>query len=60
MNFNQSITRAMAKTMQDLLDFVFVIMVNITHAKCDSYLDHLKSEIKHDILAALRTAPIFI
>ena len=46
--------------MQDLSDFVFVNMANITLARCDSYLDHMKPEIKHDSLAALSTAPIHL
>ena len=39
MTFNQSITQAMARTMQDLSDFVFINMANITLLRCDSYLD---------------------
>ena len=35
-------------------------MANITFARHDSYLDHLKSGIKHDTLAAVRTAPIHL
>ena len=60
MNFNQSITFVIAKTMQDLSDFVFINMVNITLARHESYLDYLKSEIKHDTLAYLRTAPLHL
>ena len=50
MNLNQSITLAMARTMQGLSDFVFVNMAKITLSTCDTYLDHLKSGIKHDTL----------
>ena len=42
--FNQiSITHAMARTMQDLSDHVFINMTNPTLAKHDSYLDYLKA-----------------
>ena len=50
----------MARTMQDLSEFVFVTMANFTLATHDSYLDHLKSGIKHDILAMLRHAPLHL
>ena len=48
----------MAKTMERLSDFVFVSMANLTLARRDSYLSHVKSGIKPDTLAALRTAPL--
>ena len=56
--FNRSITRAMACTMQDLSDGVFINVANLTLARRDSYLEYLKAGIKHDILKSLRTAPI--
>ena len=46
MDFNTSITQAAAKTM--------------TLARRDAYLNHLKSGIKLDTVAALRTAPLHI
>ena len=48
----------MAKTMEHLSDFVFVSMANLTLARRDSYLSQVKSWIKPDTLAALRTAPL--
>ena len=58
MTVNQSITQAMARTMQDFSDMVFINMVNITLVRCDSYLDYLKPWIEHDILAALRNSTL--
>ena len=58
MNFNSSITQAMAKTLEHLSNFVFVTVANTTLAR--SYLSHLKTGIKPDTLAALRTAPLHI
>ena len=43
MTFNQSITHALARTMQDLSNLVFVNMTNITQVRCDSHLDCLKA-----------------
>ena len=56
MDFNASITQAVAKTMENLSDFVFVSMGNLTLARRDSYLTHVKTGIKPDTLVALRTA----
>ena len=50
----------MVRTMQDLSVFVFVTMANLTLARRDSYMDHLKSGIKRDTLAALRSAPLHV
>ena len=58
MYLNQSITLAMAKTMQHLSHFVFILMATITLVRIDSYLDHLRSGIKQDTLNALRTASL--
>ena len=58
MDFNSNITQAVAKTMEHLTDFVFVSMANLTLARRDSYLTHIKTGIKPDTLAALRTAPL--
>ena len=60
MNFNASITQAMAKTLEHLSDFVFVTVANTTLARRDLYLSHLKAGIKPDTLASLRTAPLHI
>ena len=57
--FNQSISLAMAKTVQHLSDFVFISMANITLARRDSYL-HLRSGIKNDTLPDLRTGPAYL
>ena len=58
--FNCSITQAMARTMQDLSEGVFVNMTNLTLARRDSYLDFLKTGIKPDTLTSLRTAPLHL
>ena len=58
LNFNSSITQSMAKTLEHLTDFVFVMVANTTLIRRDSYLSHLKMGIKPDILAALRTGPL--
>ena len=56
MDFNASITYAMAKTMEHLIDFLFVTVANNTLVRRDSYLSHNQL----DALAALRTAPLYI
>ena len=60
MEFNSSITQAAAKTMEHLSEFVFISMGNLTLARRDAYLTHVKSGIKPDTVAALRTAPLHI
>ena len=60
MEFNSSITQAAAKAMEHLTDFVFITMGNLTLARRDAYLNHVKNGIKPDTLAALRTAPLHI
>ena len=60
MNFNSSICQAAAKTMEPLLEFVFLSMGNLTFARRDAYLTHIKTGVKPDTLAGLRTAPIHI
>ena len=42
--FNWSISQAMARTMQDLSEGIFINMANFTLARRDSYLDYLHSE----------------
>ena len=57
-DFNSSISQAMAKTMEHLSDFVFVTVANSILARRDAYLSHLKSGVKPDTLAALRTTSL--
>ena len=56
--FNRSITQAMARTMQDLSDGVFINVANFTLARRDSYLDFVKTGSKQDTLMSLRSAPL--
>ena len=58
--FNWSISRAMARTMQDLSEGVFISMANFTLARRDSYLEYLHAGVKQDTLTALRTAPVHL
>ena len=58
--FNRSITQAMARTLQDLSEGVFVNVVNLTLAHRDSYMEFLKAGIKQDTLTSLRTAPLHL
>ena len=54
LNFNSSITQCMTKTMEHLLKFVFINMANMTLARREAYLAHVKAMIKQDNLSALR------
>ena len=56
MDFNARM--AMAKTMDQPCEFVFVSMVNLTLARRGYYLSRLKTGIKPNTLAALRTHPL--
>ena len=56
--FNRSISQAMARTMQDLSEGVFINMANFTLACRDSYLDYLHAGVKQDTVNALRTSPV--
>ena len=58
--FNRSISQAMARTMQDLSEGVFISMANFTLACRDSYLEYLHAGVKQDTLTALRTAPVHL
>ena len=60
MEFNSSITQAAAKAMEHLTKFVFFTMGNLTLARREAYLNHLKNGIKPDTFAALRTGPLHI
>ena len=58
--FNRSISQAMARTMQDLSEGVFINMANFTLARRDSYLDYLHAGVKQDTVNALRTSPVHL
>ena len=58
LDFNASISQAMAKTMEHVSKFVFVSTANLTLFRRNSHLSHLRLGIKPDTLAALRTAPL--
>ena len=58
--FNRSISQAMARTMQDLSEGVFISMANFTLAHMDSYLEYLHASVKQDTLNALRTSPVHL
>ena len=60
LNFNSSISQCMAKTMEHLSELVFINVTNMTLARCDAYLAHVKAGIKQDTLSALRQAPIHL
>ena len=47
--FNRSITQAMARTMQDLSEGVFVNVANLTLARRDSYLEFIKTGINRTL-----------
>ena len=56
--FNRSISQAMARTMQDLSEGVFINMANFTLARRNSYLEYLHAGVKQHALTVLRTTPI--
>ena len=56
--FNRSISQAMARTMQDLSDGIFISMANFTLARRDSFLEYLHAGVKQDTVHALRTSPV--
>ena len=58
--FSWSISQAMARTMQDLSEGVFINMANFTLARNDSYLDYLHAGVKQDTVNALRTSPVHL
>ena len=58
--FNRSISQAMARTMQDLSEGVFINLANFTLARRDSYLDYLHAGVKQDTVNALRTSPVHL
>ena len=59
MTLIQSITQAMARTLQDLSDCVFIKMANLTLIQYDSNMDYLKVGVKYDTLAAFRNSSLF-
>ena len=60
MNFNSSITQCMAETMEHLSEFVFINVANMTLARRDAYLAHVKAGITQNTLSALRQTPIHL
>ena len=58
--FNRSVSHAMARTMQDISEAVFINMANFTLARRDSYLDYLHAGVKQDTVHALRTSPVHL
>ena len=58
--FNRSISQAMARTMQDLSEGVFISLANFTLVRRDSYLDYLHAGVKQDTLTALRAALVHL
>ena len=58
--FNRSISQAMARTMQDLSEGIFINMANFILARRDSYLDYLHAGVKQDTVNALRTSPVHL
>ena len=58
--FNRSISQAMARTMQNLSEGIFINMANFTLAHRDSYLDYLHAGVKQDTVNALRTSPVHL
>ena len=57
---HHSILQAMARTMQDLSEGIFISVANFTLARRDSYLEYLHAGVKQDTLTALRTAPVHL
>ena len=55
--FIQSIPQAIARSMHDLSEFVFITMTIVTLLRRDSCLDLLKHGIKVNTVAALRNSP---
>ena len=56
--FNRSNTQAMAWTMQDLSEGIFINMANLTLAHRDSNLEYIRAGVKQDMLTALRNASL--
>ena len=57
-SFNQNVSFAMGKSLQHLSDFTFLQMANLTLLRRDSYLENIKTGVKHDTLLALRNCPL--
>ena len=56
MTFNQNITHAMVRTMQD---FELINMANMTLLRCDSCLDFLNPGIKYDTDSFQKLTPSY-
>ena len=48
----------MGKSLQNLSDFIFVQMANLTLLRRGAYLEYLKPRVKHDTLSALCNCPL--
>ena len=59
MDFYSGICQAMAKSMEHLMDIVFVNMANVTLLRRDSHLAYLKTGIKADTELPLYTSPLY-
>ena len=59
-NFNQTVTRALSRTLQDLSENCFCQLTNLILLRRDSYLDTVKFGIKPDTLSSLRCAPLHL
>ena len=57
--FNWSVSQAMARTLQDLSEGIFISMKNFTLAR-RGYLEYLHAGVKQYTLTALRTAPVHL
>ena len=56
--FNQNVSVCLGKSMQHMMDSLFITMSNFTLMRRDAYLDHLKSGVQQDNWCALRNAPL--
>ena len=57
---NRSVSQAMARTMQELSEGVFISMANFNLARRESYLEYLHAGVKQDTLNTLRTSPVHL
>ena len=58
MNFHESLSLSLQRSLQDLTDASFVSLGNLILLRRDSYLDFLKHGVKQDTLTALRVSPL--
>ena len=57
--FNRSISQAMAHTMQDLSEGVFINMANLILARRDSYLVYIRAGVKQDTQCLTQHPPTY-